>query len=441
VTNPEDLMRTTVCTVSSTVVILRTPAAIRSAHQRWIWLTVTAQSVVTLIDLRPVTRFIDGVTGIPHAADLSKHLAAVVFVAALLAFILHVRASGTSIPAWKRWVPLCLAGATALIMVTTFPFANPTRNRFLPPPATWNVLDIYWTPFLVYYTVVIALAAVLFWGHLKQVRGGLLGAGITIMAIATSVGLVYIASRSLMLLTASRTLVGVMSVTSSSFFLLIAVGGSLVALEPPVRQISDWRNRRRLHPLWRTLVHTTPHVILEPSASLWGEFIAFKNAHFYLYRRVIEIRDAILILRDYVTPDTVHAIDQFLQNQHTSCIDTKPLATACWLHIAQQHMIHGTPPQPHALNTAELGGDNLDGEVEFLLKISNAWHTPLVQQATHRFALSRLPNRHHEPDPIDRGEQTPTQGAGETDLALRGDQRGVSPRVGLNTQVVLRDVR
>lgn len=389
--SPEDLMRTIVCTASWTVVILRTPAAIRSAHQRWIWLTVTAQSVVTLIDLRPVTRFIDAAAGIPHAADLSKHLTALVFVAALLAFILHVRASGASIPAWKRWIPFCLAAATALIMVATFPFAHPTRDRFLPPPATWDVLVIYWVPFLTYYAVVITLAAFLFWGHLKQVRGGLLRAGMTIMAIATVVGLVYVASRSLMLFTASRTVVGVMSVTSSSFFLLIAVGGSLVALEPMIRQLSDWRNRRRLHPLWRTLVHTAPHVVLEPSASPWGEFLAFKNAHFYLYRRVIEIRDAILILRDYVTPDTVQDIDQFLEEQHASCVDTKPLVTACWLQIARQHMIHGTPPQPHALNTAELGGDNLDSEVRFLLEISNAWHTPLVQQTTHRFAPAEKP--------------------------------------------------
>ncbi|HEX6404673.1 MAG TPA: hypothetical protein VF003_16180 [Pseudonocardiaceae bacterium] len=82
VINPEDLMRTMVFTVSWIVLILRTPAAIRSAHQRWIWLTVTAQSVVTLIDLRPVARFIDTATGIPHIADLSKHLAALVFLAA-----------------------------------------------------------------------------------------------------------------------------------------------------------------------------------------------------------------------------------------------------------------------------------------------------------------------------------------------------------------------
>lgn len=167
--NPEDLMRTIVFAVSWTVLILRTPAAIRPAHQRWIWLTVTAQSVVTLIDLRPVTRFIDAVTGIAHSADLSKHLAALVFLAALLAFIFHVRASGASIPAWQRWIPFCLAGATALIMVAIFPFAHPTRDRFLPPPATWDVLDIYWAPFLIYYAVVTALAALLFWGHLKQV--------------------------------------------------------------------------------------------------------------------------------------------------------------------------------------------------------------------------------------------------------------------------------
>jgi hypothetical protein len=387
VINPEDLMRTIVCTVSWTFVSLRTPAAIRSANQRWIWLTVAAQSVVTLIDLRPVTRFIDADTGIPHAADLSKHLAALVFLAALLTFIFHVRASGASIPVWKRWMPFCLAGATALSMVATFPFAHPTRDRFLPPPATWDVLDFYWVPFLTYYAVVTTLAAVLFWGHLKHVRGGL-RVGMTIMAIATGVGLVYVASRSLMLLTASRTVVGVMSVTSSNFFLLIAVGGSLAALEPLIRQISDWRNRRRLYPLWRTLVDTVPHVILESSASPWREFLAFKDAHLRLYRRVVEIRDAILILRDYVTPDAVRNISQFLEERYASRADMETLVTACWLQIARQRMICGTSPRPHALDTNELGGDNLDSEVRFLLKISNAWHTPLVRQATHRFSLA-----------------------------------------------------
>ncbi|WP_369405781.1 MAB_1171c family putative transporter [Streptacidiphilus anmyonensis] len=65
----------------------------------------------------------------------------------------------------------------------------------------------------------------------------------------------------------------------------------------PVRWLRACRSHRAIHPLWAALHAELPQIALQPVRS--GPHVLPWRAEFALYRRVIEIRDAVLLLRPY----------------------------------------------------------------------------------------------------------------------------------------------
>jgi len=68
----------------------------------------------------------------------------------------------------------------------------------------------------------------------------------------------------------------------------------------PVRQ-RVWRATRHLTPLWRRVVAEVPQVRLSDVDV--GALTSVERAQYRLYRRVLEIRDAQLLLRPYIPPE------------------------------------------------------------------------------------------------------------------------------------------
>jgi hypothetical protein len=92
--------------------------------------------------------------------------------------------------------------------------------------------------------------------------------------------------------------VGLMAIT----VLLIAFGSTLPSWGPQrgadsaILWLRDFRSLRRLYPLWRAAWHAAPEVVLVPPRSWLVEAVDVRDVHFRLYRRLVEIRDAMLIL-------------------------------------------------------------------------------------------------------------------------------------------------
>lgn len=64
-------------------------------------------------------------------------------------------------------------------------------------------------------------------------------------------------------------------------------------LATPWRAMTQWRALRRLHPLWAALTTAMPYLTRQPSHDL-RDAVGYR-----LYRRVIEIRDGLLVLEPY----------------------------------------------------------------------------------------------------------------------------------------------
>lgn len=63
----------------------------------------------------------------------------------------------------------------------------------------------------------------------------------------------------------------------------------------------------RLHPLQRTFIEAVPHIALDGPRSRVRQVLGSPSTmRLRLHRQVIEIRDALLVLQDYVTPETMN---------------------------------------------------------------------------------------------------------------------------------------
>src|SRR6266571_2825765 len=84
---------------------------------------------------------------------------------------------------------------------------------------------------------------------------------------------------------------------------LIALGSTLPTWGPRAgvdRPLSWWREYRalrRLHPLWEAMRRVAPGVVLLDERPGPLDRLDPRDVHFRLYRRVVEIRDALLLLK------------------------------------------------------------------------------------------------------------------------------------------------
>lgn len=154
------------------------------------------------------------------------------------------------------------------------------------------------------------------------------------------------------------------------------------------RTCADLTTAWRLWPLWRDLVEAVPHVALnKPRACrvmelLWPPV----PRNLLVYRKVIETRDAILILGEYAAPG---ALDRARGQVAGHGIPEQRAAAAALARVlreARQAKLDGAPGQPGeatapelpaAIHTSQEDGDLAD-EARFLVDVAQAYASPVT---------------------------------------------------------------
>ncbi|MGH3846337.1 MAG: MAB_1171c family putative transporter [Pseudonocardiaceae bacterium] len=142
-----------------------------------------------------------------------------------------------------------------------------------------------------------------------------------------------------------------------------------------------------LWPLWQSLTGTIPGITLPGPGSRLGALVTtVADLNLRVYRLVIEIRDASLALRAYVTPAMVAAAQQFAAARQIPLADLDTAAAACWLETARQAKLAGKPPRSTVSDITSPGGTNLQDEIGFLLNVARFHSGPLPAE----FAANHL---------------------------------------------------
>lgn len=252
------------------------------------------------------------------------------------------------------------------------PFCTSAKVKIAPSAAIRSVPDAYWWVFLAFHLVADTTCGLVCWSQgrretPRQLRYGLrlFGTGALLASLLWTLKLAYLCTRLPFFDPLFSPVTGIEA-------LFMAAGAAL----PLLAQVRTRRQHRKayqgLDVLWRDLTAATPDVVLGP-----GRLRAMATPlQLRLYRRVIEIRDAMITLRNYVTPAaldlarrqaTDHAFPEAVAEAHV---------TAFWLTAALHALHRGHPPQPQSVNLAGPGAHDLADEINHLLRVADAYQSP-----------------------------------------------------------------
>lgn len=286
-------------------------------HGRWSWprfATVAAFcafAVGMTLSIPAVGAAVDGVTGLHELWRLLAHLCVMVIVASAEAQLLSL-AFTPDVARRRIRGRVWLSGAAAAALVALYGVASrePTpvdlNVEFARLPAVAAYLLVYLAAF-VWYTVDIARLA---WRFARITPRPWSRRGLRIAAWGAGFGLLYCLNKVGFLIGywLGHQPVGEKAATAVLLTLsgpLCVVGFTMPAWGPAVDKVRRWFARRRahrqLHPLWHDLLRATPDLVLD--ARFDRDRPPLLRLEYALTRRIVEICDARLDLRQWIPPD------------------------------------------------------------------------------------------------------------------------------------------
>jgi len=157
--------------------------------------------------------------------------------------------------------------------------------------------------------------------------------------------------------------------------LLSLTGIALPAVGPAISGMHTWirlgRSYHRLHPLWNAAVTFDPDVALPTSAPWW-------DYEFRLYRRVVEIWDGRLAIRDRIDPVIA---DKALNAARERGLGGDDLAAAVEAECWRAALRSDATPRPGELGSPPATGTDLVAECAFLLRVARFMRGPSIVAA------------------------------------------------------------
>jgi hypothetical protein len=352
------------------VAILRASGAARHPRQRPLWLGVCLIAVTTTLYQEPVIHTLGGLIGDLNLIDLSRHVSHTVSATVMLYFVL--------VATDRRRHTRLLISVGALTVAATI-----WLNLSAPPHARSTITTpelplAYWLLCFGFYLVVDVISVAVCWRYAHQAEPRILRFSLWIFGLSRLFGCLLWILFPAYLMTHLAVLLGYVPTLTGLELLLQAASVLLPGIASTHQNLAQRRILWTLWPLWQSLTDAVPNITLPGSGSRLGTLLSTVGSlNWRLYRLVIEIRDAGLILRAYVTPATLAAAWQFAATRQIPLADLDAATAACWLETARQAKRADQPPRLTVSDITGPGGKSLREEIEFLLKVARFYSGPL----------------------------------------------------------------
>ncbi|MGG7574188.1 MAB_1171c family putative transporter [Streptomyces sirii] len=232
----------------------------------------------------------------------------------------------------------------------------------------------YMTVFYIYLGSASAICLYQWAGAFRREERGLLRVGLSMMALAMVLGVVYAFGRMLAMwvwLADQPSYTVAHKVESSTeamqllLFVLFALGVSVPASEKGLRRARAWWALVRLYPMWCELMTAFPTIPMEKPRSRYRELTRRDmDAELQLDRWVHDVADAVEKLRHHVPDDLMAAAKE--KAAHGA------VAQAYWIKAALAAKAGGVPAGPVAAFEQPAATDQ-DGEVAWLRQVAKAY--------------------------------------------------------------------
>ncbi|MFI5618913.1 MAB_1171c family putative transporter [Streptomyces sp. NPDC051567] len=362
-------------------VLLRAPGALRSPQQRGLWLAVATAAAAMTLNLPAVVTWALRDPGYSHGVGLVRNLIGVLSAGAVLYFV----ASATRGRLFQLAAGLGTLGwLTSLVVLD---LVAPAHGTHTMPTAGDPVPSLaYWLVLISAHLVANTACVFLCWRYSRRTESRGLAAGLRLFGLGTALAGLFWFAYLLKALFAAVWAMPALPLLMNLHGLLRAAAILVPTLFTFRRTAADITTAWRLWPLWRDLVQAVPHVALTKPRSgrvvelLWPPV----PRNLLVYRKVIETRDAILILGEYVAPGVPELARTHVAGSGVPEQRRTAAALACVLKEARQVKLAGLPGQagdaaglelPPAIQTSEEGG-GLEDEARFLVDVAQAYASP-----------------------------------------------------------------
>jgi hypothetical protein len=271
-------------------------------------------SLAYFVDLEIFRRQVTDFLSFPNSTTIIVQVLVITLTAAQQISVVNLALPPKAAKRSTLWLAVGF-GVSMAILTIFFVIVHPDKQGTAPQAVYLNLQDNDYALYFTYYLTICAagrLQTVIFaFRHARKTPDFWLRLGLWFVAGGSALILIYCGVRYWQIIALHTTCV----VEPWKFlFWLIADTGTLLqtfgwtvpSWGPKLGAIRRWLNSyhdyRRLDPLWRALYGTVPGIALENPPSRLLAWIPPRPLDYHLYRRVIEIRDAELILRQAADP-------------------------------------------------------------------------------------------------------------------------------------------
>jgi hypothetical protein len=375
----ESVLQTLPAVVVLCVVVGRVGMVKRPGSSRTLWLALAFLGVSLLFYSPPVYNGVDRAAGSVVTSSICREafgLGAAAGVRALCSTVAGRRARALG----RDWL---IAAIAVVIIAVPLSVAAPAKLSPLLAnsgnfyDSTWRSI-LYLMPCMVYLSWALGTGVVTCWRYGKEAPRGAIRTGLRLVGVGCVFGFSFVAVKVTVLTVwqlgdESKGWMRVDRAGDTGSLLiccaLIAAGCSWEALALRFARLRAWvwasRSLAALRPVWVALAAVYPTVTL-----VEDQHLALRRSRWRLLRRVVEIRDAILMLGDDVGPDLqTTAAAQVAQLGYTDQV-AEAMMIAVLIHWAGE----GAGPEVgRSTLAATAGGDNLESEVKWLRMVARAY--------------------------------------------------------------------
>ncbi|GAA1237480.1 hypothetical protein GCM10009665_29560 [Kitasatospora nipponensis] len=385
------------CITLWAIAIWRAPGAWQHREKRPLWGAFFVLAVEMCFANDSAARWLDRTSGINSFAALLKHTSAITAAAFVLVFLADTVASSSTTSSSKAMMCTRVAvPATAIGMIIAFFTAADRPHEAVDlllayPNDPWVLAYLLtWTS---YFGWAMVAASRLSWRWSRHPGPVSLRRGLALICAGTGIGVLYTLHRAAMLFCGRLGIHPIPAGTDTLLnrllalvpILLISVGSTLPTYPKARAALRHHRLLVKLHPFWDHLSETAPHIRYGHRQHRLQEFLSLRGVHDRLYRRTIEIRDAILILNGAAPVSVRLRAADYVEDAGITGPAAGIAAEACWIRAAREAHAAG-PTAAGTLEAPAQSGADLDTEAAVLLALSDAYFSDLA----HTFARTHL---------------------------------------------------
>ncbi|MCX4819379.1 hypothetical protein OG883_05555 [Streptomyces sp. NBC_01142] len=350
-------------------VLMRSPAAVRSQRQRGLWLAVATAAAAMTLNLPDVVDLAMRGSESAHFVALTRNMTGVLSAGAVLFFV------AASTGGRRLKTGSCVTvGILMGVLVTLDIMASPHQEHGVPPVGDPSPTLGYWLTLIAAHLLANTVCVFVCWRYSRHAESRSLAAGLRLFGIGTALaGLFWLAYLVRVTLDSTWALPYLPLLMN-----LHALFRAAALLVPTLfilrRTVTDSAAAWHLWPLWSDLVQAVPHVALtKPRARIVELLWPPVPRRLLVYRKVIETRDAILILNEYIEPKVPDLARSHVAADGVPPSDSDAAVLACVIKEARRAKISGRPQQQSSFSTSTLESSDLEDEKKFLVDVAHAY--------------------------------------------------------------------